>query len=357
MITSRTRGLGSVYQRGATWWIKFYVNGKPIRQSSESERQADAVRLLKRRLEELAGGRFVPNADKVTFADLWTMLEDDYAMHGRPLRRLKVAHTHLKASFGPDLARSITGDRLTRYAHTRQEEGAALATIQQELALLRRAFNLAIRSGRLMHRPAFPTLRVSNARQGFFEPGDLAALLVHLPDYLHPVVRFAYLTGWRVPSEILPLTWDRVDFTAGTVRLEVGTTKNGEGRTFPFDALPDLKALLEDQRARTTALVAATGDAIPTVFHRHGAPIKDFRHAWKVACAAAQLVGKIPHDFRRTAVRNLERAGVSRSVAMQLTGHKTESVYRRYAIVAEADLREGVEKLAALHGSHEEAST
>lgn len=109
-----------------------------------------------------------------------------------------------------------------------------------------------------------------------------------------------------------------------------------------------MKALLEDQRARTSSLVAATGEAIPTVFHRHGAPIKDFRAAWLAACTRAGLVGKIPHDFRRTAVRNLERAGVSRSVAIQLTGHKTESVYRRYAIVAGADLREGVAKLATL---------
>jgi integrase len=110
-----------------------------------------------------------------------------------------------------------------------------------------------------------------------------------------------------------------------------------------------LRALLEEQRARTSAPVSATGEPIPTVFHRHGAPIQDFYCAWRTACAHAALVGRIPHDFRRTAVRNLERAGVSRSVAMQLTGHKTEAVYRRYAIVAEADLREGVGKLAALH--------
>ena len=57
------------------------------------------------------------------------------------------------------------------------------------------------------------------------------------------------------------------------------------------------------------------------------------------------------HDFRRTAVRNLERAGVPRSVAMKLTGHKTESIYRRYAIVSEADLAAGVDRLAALHGA------
>ena len=97
------------------------------------------------------------------------------------------------------------------------------------------------------------------------------------------------------------------------------------------------------------------------MFQRGGEPLRDFRGAWWGACVRAGLghftdpenrrgyVGPIPHDLRRTAVRNLERAGVPRSIAMQLTGHKTESVYRRYDIVDEADLREGVEKLARLH--------
>ena len=93
------------------------------------------------------------------------------------------------------------------------------------------------------------------------------------------------------------------------------------------------------------------GCFIPFVFHRSGRSILDFREAWQGACERVRLVGRIPHDFRRTAVRNLERAGVARSVAMKLTGHKTESVYRRYAIVSEADLAEGVKKLAALHAS------
>jgi integrase len=75
----------------------------------------------------------------------------------------------------------------------------------------------------------------------------------------------------------------------------------------------------------------------------------NYRKSWKNACKDAGIPGRIPHDFRRTAVRNLERAGVSRSVAMKLTGHKTEAVYRRHAIVSEADLSDGVAKLAALH--------
>lgn len=160
---------------------------------------------------------------------------------------------------------------------------------------------------------------------------------------------FAYLTGWRTPSEILTLEWKQVDFSAGTVRLEPGTTKNDEGRVFPFAVLPELADLLREQWALTMDYQFTTGQAVRWVFHRKGRPIKDFRKAWKEACKAAGVPERIPHDFRRTAVRNLERAGVPRSVAMKLTGHKTESVYRRYAIVSEADLSEGLKKLALLH--------
>ncbi len=166
-------------------------------------------------------------------------------------------------------------------------------------------------------------------------------MLEHLPEYLKPPMIFAYLTGWR-SSEVLSLTWRNIDFPAQEIRLEPGTTKNDEGRTFPFSVLPPLADLIYTQRQRTPK-------DITWVFNNNGKPIKDYYDAWRKACKAAKLPGKLVHDFRRTAVRNLERAGVPRSVAMKLTGHKTEAVYRRYAIVSPADLNAGVAKLAALH--------
>jgi integrase len=87
---------------------------------------------------------------------------------------------------------------------------------------------------------------------------------------------------------------------------------------------------------------------VPLVFHRKGKPIKSYRKALAAACIAAGCPGRLMHDFRRTAVRNLERAGVSRSVAMKVTGHKTESVYRRYAIVCSGDLADAGRKLQAM---------
>lgn len=100
--------------------------------------------------------------------------------------------------------------------------------------------------------------------------------------------------------------------------------------------------------ANPEAFERKNGRINPWVFHRDGRPIKCFRGAWQTACRKSGLEDRLVHDLRRTAVRNLERAGVSRSVAMKLTGHKTEAVYRRYAIVSESDLGDGVKKLESL---------
>ena len=277
------------------------------------------------------------------------MVLDDYKVNARKsLKRAESAVNHLKEFFGLARALDVTGDRINAYLRSRQEAGAQNASIQYELALLKRAFTLALRAGKLMHRPYIPSLEVRNVRTGFFEDPEYRAVVTYLPDHLKPIVEFAYLTGWRGRSEVLPLTWRQVDLDRGVVRLEPGSTKNDEGRVFPFTALPTLADLLRRQWDRTRALQMEQGSVVPWVFHRHGQRIKDFRRAWENACPAAGVPGRILHDFRRTAVRNLERASVPRSVAMKLVGHKTEAIYRRYAIVCEADLSEGVKKLAAL---------
>jgi integrase len=204
-------------------------------------------------------------------------------------------------------------------------------------------FRLGEQSGLVTRRPHIALLAERNTRTGFFEPDQYQAVRAHLPEALRSVFDVAYTTGWRVRDEILTRQWHHIDLRAGWLRLEPGQTKNAEGRQFPLTA--ELRAVMEAQRARTTALEHATGAIIPWVFHRDGQPIKSYRRAWITACTRAGVPGRLPHAFRRTAVRNLERSGVSRSASMALVGHKTESIYRRYAIVAESDLREAGTKL------------
>jgi integrase len=192
--------------------------------------------------------------------------------------------------------------------------------------------------------PRIKLLPENNVRKGFADTKQVESVCEGLKADIANGVRFAFLTGWR-RTEVFTLAWPQVDWSGGFVRLEPGTTKNKEGRAFPIT--PALRAILERRQEITRRCERAQARIIPLVFHRSGQPIESFRRSWKKACAKAGLPGLLFHDLRRSAVRNLERASVPRSVAMKLTGHKTESVYRRYAIVAEADLREAGAKLAA----------
>jgi len=363
------RAFGHLYLRGDTWWIRYSVGGRRYRESSGSTREQVAADLLVRRETELGHGVHVaPNVKRTTFADLEQMLRDEYVVQGyRSRDRVDCSFKQLATHFAGVRANAITLDRLTRYVRERLEAGAALGTIWNELKAIKTAFHLALRAGRVARVPVFPTLEgAAHVRTGFFEEADFRAVLAELAPPLRALLTFAYFTGWRVPSEVQPLTWAQVDFAAGLVRLEVGATKvkpgKRDGRTFPFAALPALQALLLEQRGYTDAIERERACIVPWVFHRRGKPIRDYHHAWAGALRRAavvardglevvvrpQLLGRVPHDFRRTAVRNLERAGVSRSVAKKLTGHKTDAVYNRYAIAPEQDLREGVAKLAEL---------
>ena len=248
--------------------------------------------------------------------------------------------------FAGRAAASVTGVDIAKYADLRLGEGVAPATVNRELAALRRAYRLALRQGVIATMPAITTLREDNVRSGFLEPDHLTAVCRHLKATEAEVVRFMYVTGWRSRSEVLLLTWPQVGWAGGFVRLEPGTTKNREGRPFPL--MPALRTVLERRLEYTRRCERAQGRIIPWIFHRSGRPIKSMSKAWRTACKKAGAPGRLLHDLRRTAVRNLVRAGVSRSVAMKMTGHKTESVYRRYAIVVEADLREAGAKLAAV---------
>jgi hypothetical protein len=197
--------------------------------------------------------------------------------------------------------------------------------------------------------PTFPSLQVHNVRQGFFEREDFEAVQQHLPEFLKRPMTFAYLTRLSDTERNLDVELKASGFFSGHGASWTGYHEEWWRANLPLQGL-----------ARTGRVVTGTMDTDhgASVCHRSSdslglssarSPIKDFRKAWKLACQRAGVPDRIPHDFRRTAVRNLERAGVPRSVAMKLTGHKTESVYRRYAIVSEADLSEGLKKLAQLH--------
>jgi integrase len=357
---------GSLRLRGKIWWLRYRVDGREHEETSRSSSRRVAEKLLGQRQAEFGLGVLAsPESRRVGFADLERMVMAHYRNSGlRSMPRAVRALTHLRLSFGAMRAHAVTSDKIVEYETARLAAGAARATVNYELAILRQAFRLAVKARRLSSVPAISLPDPRNARRGFFERDDFDAVLKELPAPLRPVMTLAYWSGWRVPSEILPLRWDRVDFDAGVVRLEPNTTKTDEGRTFPFAAIPELAAVLTSHRDATRALERSAGRVIPFVFHRNGKPIRSFYGAWRAACRRAatkpgcvdtgvaaiirpHLIGRVPHDLRRTAVRNLTRASVPEAIAMKLTGHRTRAIFDRYSIVREADLYDGVAKLAS----------
>jgi len=352
--------MGQIIKRGKYYHIRYYRNGQRFAESTHSTDRETAKRLLKNRESDVANGVPVtPAIGRLTFEEAAQALENEYLANDR--RSIVGLRGRIKKGLRPWFRGrrmvSITPTDVIAFVAARQAgsfpfkaPGAANGTINRELSALKRMFALAKQAGTLLSAPHIAMLQEDNVRRGFFEREQFESVRRHLPEEIRPVVTFAYLTGWRVNSEVLTLQWHQVDLKAGVVRLDPGTTKNREGRTFPFSQLPELQALLEEQRAATTILERKTGTIVPWVFHRGGNPIKFYRRSWLRACKDAGCPGRIPHDFRRTAVRNLVRAGVPERVAMMLTGHKTRSVFERYNVVSEADLGAGVAKLALLGG-------
>jgi integrase len=260
--------------------------------------------------------------------------------HYRRKGRKSIEHVErhakrLKAGLAGKRADEITTDHVNEYAEKRQDGGAANATVNRELALLRLAFNLARKGGKIKPEtvPYFEMLPENNRRMGFFEQEQYEAVLSKLPDYLKGVLTIGYWTGMR-KGEVLSLRWDRVNLFDRLVFLE--RTKNGEDRTLPLN--DDLFDMLKRQAQDRV-------DGCPYVFHRYGERIQSFAKAWRTACKDAGCPGRLFHDLRRTAVRNLIRAGVPQSIAMKISGHKDGRIFARYNIVDTRDVGEAMQKL------------
>lgn len=358
------RGEGFLYQpvftdrhgkrrKASIWWWRISVEGKKRAMATGKTTRKEARAWAIAKLAELrAGDLSVLSSAKLTLPALQKLVADDYIVNRRRSKKGTVASVfaRLRGVLGDRVvARDINTARLKAYVVARLEAGSAPATVNIDLGFLQRGINLAAREGLILPKPKgwLPLVEVRNARQGFFERPAFQAVLSHVPAVLHGALTAAYVTGWRLQSEILSREWRHVDLKAGWMRLEPGEGKTGEGRMFPLT--PELRTVLERQRAYTDDVQRELGRIVRWVFHRRGKPIASLQKSWERAREKVGMPNALIHDFRRTAVRNLERAGVSRTAAMRMVGHRTEAMYRRYAIVDEAVLREGAEKLAALH--------
>jgi len=325
-------------RQSAIYWLKYYRNGKPYYESTKSAKETDAKKLLKKREGEISQGK-LPGSyfDRVRFDELADDLLTDYKVNSRKsLDRIELSISHLADVFEGMRATSIVTPVIKRYIQERMSEGAAPGSINRELSALKRMLNMGAKQTppKIDRVPHIPMLKENNTRKGFFEHGDYLALRDALPDYLKGFVTFAYKTGWRV-SEIRNLTWNQVDRDQGIVRIEPGEAKNDEGRTVYLDSeLKEVFSCQWESRKKNHRLLSHV------FLNRLGDDnIRRFDRAWTKACKDAGIGKRLFHDFRRTAIRNMVRAGIPEGVAMMVSGHRTRSVFERYNIVNDADLK------------------
>jgi len=367
--------MGSLYQRkqrdgskGGPWWAKYRdAEGNLIRVSTESEVHKQAKEWLAIREGKAASGEKVPTG-RLTWQELREMLLTYYRSSGkRDVVEAMTRIRHLDRHFNGWRVDRITPDAIAQYVVKRQAEAIispvkknkkypANGTINREIATISRALTLAVKYRRLAQVPAgIERLKEAAPRKGFFEVGVFNAIRERLPLDLQVAVSMAYDLGWRTQSEVLPLELHQVNLAGerGSINLDPGTTKNDDARVVYLTI--ELTERLRDHVERVKELARSRGEVprwlFPIFPGKHilarlvGRQRQDFKRAWKTASRAAGYPNSIRHDFRRTAVRAMEQAGVPRSVATKITGHKTENVYRRYAIVSPADLKRAASQL------------
>lgn len=350
------RGEGRVFQRGRIWQIAYYAPGKDgksreIYESSRSESESVARKFLKDRTRQVAnhrggGAAFVgPKAERILVGEMLDSLESDYRQRGiKSLRRSLNHMKHVRDFFGHHRAVGVTPEMIDRFIELARGAELSNATINRRLEVLSAAFQLAIERKRIAQKPHVPHLPEKNARKGFFERHEHELMLKHLPAPMDDMARFAYACGWR-KDEVRTLRWENVDRAAREVRID--DSKNGEGRVLPLD--DELWAMFERLWALRQYDTLSGGVALSEyVFHRNGHPIADshFTKLWAKARTAAgsAVAHRIFHDYRRTAARDMIRAGVQQAVAKKITGHVTDSMFQRYNITSTDDQLNALQK-------------
>jgi len=361
----RERGTGSVYTNDGSpiLWVKFYDRGRARRESSHSTDPKVAEKLLRRRLGEVEIGSYIPRQN-IKLDELITDAINNYRVNNRKSRTQveRRWRVHLSEFFSRMKASDLRTEYIQRYINRRLDQGAARATVNRELAIVKFALRLAFKSGKLKTLVYVPMLRESNVRRGFLEPDGYARLTAECATHglwLRALVETAYSFGFRL-GELQSMRVKQVNLLANTISLE--TSKNGEPREVYMTA--SVRQLL-------MALIVGRKPDDFVFVRDDGRPVGNFRKLWANCCVAAgvgafhcptcnesvtvaanqptehcernwrrsalKYRGLIFHDLRRCAVRGLIRAGVSQKVAMAISGHKTISTFQRYQIVAPAD--------------------
>jgi integrase len=340
------RGQGSIYERNGLWWCDYSVDGVRKRESCQTANRDEALAYLHRKQGKLASGELL-TPDRVSVRDLLKLLLEDYEV--RKVAQGYIATLKVNAILLPKIgdikAAKLSSARIKEYIEARLKI-VKPGTVNRELGLLHRAFQIGYNQDPpLVARvPHFPRLTEDEPRKGFLKPELYQKLLFELPEVLRLLFVIAYHVGLR-KGALLRIKWAQVDLKANTIWME-GRKSNRKPEPVAVPIYGDMAKFIEMQ-PRTSEYLFARGSK----------PIRDFRESWDLACQRAGVPELLFHDLRRTAVRNLRRAGVPETVIMKITGHRTRSVFERYNITDETDTQEAGRKAEVfLAREHEEVA-
>jgi len=322
------------------YWIEYYDEFGKRRRERIGPSKAAAEQRYREVLKARTEGRYIQKdlSSKVELGDLcdWYMsltevkAKASYDRDGdsiENLKRLLGKRTKI---------RDLTEGKVESYQRTRLGEKSPVhplstvrpATVNRELSCLKSILNRAVRHGKLNENPIsnVKKLQENNVRERILTQEEFERLLTQCPPHLEPIVLTAYYTGMR-KSEILGLKWEEVDLEKGFIRLRGERTKSGAGRSIPLH--PRVKK-------RLSRLAQAISSE--RVFLRQGNPLLDIKKGFRGACGRAGIQDFTFHDLRHCAINNLRVAGNDYIKIMSLSGHRTNSVFRRYTVVTEEEL-------------------
>ena len=324
------------------WYINYTVPGEGRRiESTGTDNEKEARRLLNAKRKEIDDCEIGPRGITVgRLLDLY--LADKNRKRKVPCKSADgYVRLHLRPAFGNLLAEKLTSGHINAFIDQKLKADYANASINRYLEALARAYTIA----REEHTP--PLVKITpkiemldesdNVREGFLSREEYEALLAELPSHLQTLLVLGYHLGMR-RSELIKLMWNQIDWHANSIRLEKRQTKGKQSRVAPLYG--DLRSWLE-------AAYTARAPGCETIIAYRGASVSETKTAWKSAARRAGVPDALIHDLRRTAVRNMLRAGLSEKQAMLISGHRTRSMIDRYNILDERDIELAGRKRAA----------
>ena len=332
----RTRGRGHLYRQphSAIWWMQWHSGGRRYRESSGMRDFNEAEGVLRRRIAEtVVLGPQVPASMTVADLVLEKLRHEDEASFKDTRSNRRRWELHLKPALGHVRVRDLRTSRLREYRRQRTAEGAPPTTVNRELSVVRAAYRLAWNDDRirLSDIPSFPMeSERASVRKGFLRDSQYRKVFDACMKeglWLAAAFQVAWSYGWR-RNEIFPMRVSQLDFS-GPGCIHLPDSKNESGRIMVMTA--------KVTRLLKKCVKGKGPDGF--VFTRNsGRPVRSHYKAWRRAVTAAGVPALRLHDLRRTATRNLVRAGIPKHLAQEVTGHKDAAVFDRYDITSLPDL-------------------